>query len=70
MQTITKSLTAFGGSVASSLTGTKPVVTKKDPVVSTNPSWKPGVVTIVDMLGVRQGEVSAVKIRNDFFCKL
>ena len=48
----------FGQTVASSLTGTKPVPVKKDPQSSTTDNrYRPGIVTIIDVFHVKESQV-------------
>lgn len=49
----------FGETVASSLTGSKSPVTKKDAGVGGKSDAQPGIVTIIDMLKVGEGQVQS-----------
>ena len=57
-QTITKGLTMFGETVASSLTGVKSHSTKKEPSGQTKGDTQPGIVTVIDMLNIGEGQVT------------
>ena len=59
LQTVTKGLTMFGQTVASSLTGTKSVPVKKDPSTPDN-RYRPGIVTIIDVMKVKESQVCTI----------
>ncbi|ELU13646.1 hypothetical protein CAPTEDRAFT_150615 [Capitella teleta] len=58
-KTLTKGLTMFGETVASSLTGMKPPAqpVKKEQVTLDQNGWRPGIVTIVDVHRIGEGQV-------------
>ncbi len=55
-QTITKGLTMFGETVASSLAGTKKKESSGGPGKDDK---QPGIVTVIDMVNIGEGQVSA-----------
>ena len=69
LKTITKGLTMFGETVASSLTGKHPPTTKKEVPVLDN-GKTPGIVTIIDIQNVGEGVVSENHLisKESFHC--
>ena len=57
LKTITKGLTIFGETVASSLTGMKSFPTHSQKETVDNEGCRPGVVTIIDIENVGKGQV-------------
>ena len=57
-QTITKGLTIFGETVASSLTGVKSHSSKKESSGQTKGDTQPGIVTVIDILNIGEGQVT------------